>query len=74
MCTYVYNLGALDIVYEAVMGNLGDLEANSTLATLGSDFNSTSRTLRLEDGQQSATILAPILDVSNVIPLSSPCH
>ena len=67
-------VGALEVVYEAVMGNLGELEANTTLATPGSDFNGTSRTFTLEDGQQSATILAPILDVSNAIFSPSPCY
>ena len=57
-------IGALEVVYEAVMGNLSSLEANTTLATRGFDFNSTSRTLRLEDGQTSINITAPIIDVS----------
>ena len=51
------------MVYEALMGSLGTLEANATLGTEGVDFNGTTRTLRLEDGQASTTIPAPIIDV-----------
>lgn len=53
------------MVYGASMGNLNTLEADTTLATQGSDFDNTSMTLRLEDGQQSVTISVPIIDVSN---------
>ena len=52
------------MVYEAVMGNLGALADNTTLASPALDFNTSSRTLRLEDGQLSTTIVAPIIDVS----------
>lgn len=61
-------IGALDVVYGALMGNLGTLEVNTKQATQGSDFNSTTMTLRLEDGQQSTTILIPIIDVSGHNP------
>lgn len=53
------------MVFAAAMGNLNTLEADTTLATQGYDFDNTSMTLRLEDGQQSATISVPIIDVSN---------
>ena len=58
------DVGALDVVYRASMGNLN---TNTTLANQGSDFNSTIMTLRFEDGQQSATISVPIIDVSITI-------
>ena len=57
--------GALDVAYEAVMGNIGTLAGNSTLATPGLDFNNSNRTIRLEDGQLSATVLVPIINVSS---------
>ena len=50
------------MVYEGVMG--GTLADNTTLATPGLDFNTSSRTIRLEDGQLSTTIPAPTIDVS----------
>ena len=62
--------GALDVVYEAVMGNVGTLADNSTLATPGLDFNTSNRTIRLEDGQLSATVLVAIIEVSS--PFFSP--
>lgn len=55
------------MVYEAVMGSLDSLETDTTLATPDSDFNSTRMTFRLEDGQLSTTIPAPIIDVHRVI-------
>ena len=57
--------GALDVVYEAVMGAL---EVDTTPATPDSDFNSTRMTFRLENGQLSTTITAPIIDVYTYIP------
>ena len=58
------DVGALDVVYRASMGTLN---TKTTLANQGSDFNSTIMTLRFEDGQQSATISVPIIDVSIMI-------
>ena len=52
------------MVYEAVTGNLGSLEANTTLATQELDFNTTTMTFRLEDSQTSTAIVAPIINVS----------
>ncbi|CAI8030499.1 Adhesion G-protein coupled receptor V1 [Geodia barretti] len=52
----------LDVAYEAVMGNVRTLAGNSTLATPGLDFNNSNRTIRLEDGQLSATVLVPIIN------------
>jgi len=62
ICVHVYS-GILDVTYEAVMGNLGTLEENTTLATPGADFSTEMATFRLEDGQESTTITVPILDV-----------
>ena len=64
MFVHVYSVGILDVTYRAVMGNLGTLDENSTLATPGADFSTEIATLRLEDGQESITITAPILEVS----------
>ena len=46
------------------MGSLGSLGDNTTLATQGLDFNTTTMTFRLENGQTSTTIVAPIINVS----------
>ena len=64
MSCLIYASGALDVEYEAVMGNLGTLGENTSLATPGLDFTTSTMTVTLEDGQLSATIAAPIIDVS----------
>ena len=69
MSCLIYTSGALDVEYEAVMGNLGTLGENTSLATPGLDFTTSTMTVTLEDGQLSATIAAPIIDVS--LPLQS---
>ena len=61
---YMIHVGDLEVVYEAVMGSLGSLGDNTTLATQGLDFNNTTMTFRLENGQTSTTIVAPIINVS----------
>ena len=61
---FFYVSGALEVVYEAVMGSLGTLPENTSLASPGLDFNTTTMSFILEDGQLSATIAAPIINVS----------
>ena len=60
--------GAVDVVYQAVMGNIGALADNTTLATPDLDFNTSQRTIRLEDGQLSTTVPVPIINVSVCFP------
>ena len=55
--------GAIDVSYMAVAGNLTELPVATSLATPGEDFLSALSIVRLEDGQQSTVITAPILDV-----------
>ena len=53
------------MLYAAEIGNIDPLEDGTSLASLD-DINSATMSVRLEDGQQSTTIPAPIVDVSNV--------
>ena len=56
-------IGVLNVTFAAVMGNLGKIEPNTTMATSGTDFSTSEVTLQLEDGQTSTTISAPIVNV-----------
>ena len=62
--------GAIDVSYIAENGNMSSLGTDTNLASQGMDFISEVRTVRLEDGQQSAAISIHIIDV-NIIRSSS---
>ena len=52
------------MTYMAVNGSVSAIDGDTSLASAGMDFNSEEQTVRLEDGQQSAIISVPIIDVS----------
>lgn len=60
----IINAGAIDITYMAANGSVGEVIGDTSFATVGMDFSSEEQTVRLEDGEQSAAITIPIIDVS----------
>lgn len=52
------------MTYMAANGSIDELTGDTSFATAGMDFISQEQTVRLGDGQQSAAITIPIIDVS----------
>lgn len=53
------------MTYMAQNGSVNGLSDAVSLATADMDFSSEELTVRLEDGQQSAAIIIPILEVTS---------
>lgn len=52
------------VTYEAIASSIS-LSAGDTLATPGLDFDNTSMTITIGDGEASGVIEAPIINVSH---------
>ena len=57
-------IGRIEITYQAVSSSSITLSPGETLATPGEDFDNSTMTIMIEDSEASATIVAPIIDVS----------